>query len=119
MLVKTAAIIGFLLIAIIIGIDVYLAADNVKNNTWSEMIRFLAFKTPLPPWIWGGLGGHYFHPHWLPKDPFGQPGSVVLLVWLSVVLGMAGIALYRANMFMPFWIVFFAAFFIWGILWPV
>lgn len=116
--IKTAAIVGFAIIAIIIGIDVYLAVDSIKGNTWSEMVRALSFKTPLAPWAWGGLGGHFFH-QWLPKLLHGHGANIAVLVWISAAVMLAGHVMYSKGTPMPPTIVFFAAFFVWGMLWPV
>lgn len=116
--VKTAAIVGFAIIAIIIGIDVYLAVDSVKGNTWSEMIRTLGFKTPFAPWVWGGLGGHFFH-QWIPKFPVENPGNIAILIWISALVMMIGHFCYTKGTYLPPMIVFFVAFFVWSTLWPV
>jgi len=83
--IKNAAIVGFILIGIIIGFDIYLAIDTIKGNTWSEMIRAFSFKSPFAPWVWGGLGGHFFH-QWVPKFPLGNDSNIALLIWLSVLV---------------------------------
>ena len=116
--VKNAAILGFVLIGIIIGIDIYLAADTIRGNTWSEMIRTFSFKSPFGPWAWGGLGGHFFH-QWIPKLPLEHPSNVALLVWLSLLVMMVGHSLYMKGSYLPPMIVFFVAFFVWSTLWPV
>jgi hypothetical protein len=116
--VKTAAIMGFALVAIIVGIDVYLAVDSVKGNTWSEMLRAFSFKSPFAPWVWGGLGGHFFH-QWIPKLPIESPGNIALLVWLSFLIMLIGHTMFVRGTYLPPAIVFFAGFLVWSTLWPV
>jgi hypothetical protein len=70
-----AIIAGLTIVAAAIGIDVYLALDGLKGNTWSEMIRSMAYVSTFIPWVWGVLAGHFFHPEWQP--------------WLKLPAGMA------------------------------
>jgi hypothetical protein len=54
--------IGGGLLAVAIGLDVWLAADDVPANTWSELLRLAAYETPVLPWACAVLVGHWFHP---------------------------------------------------------
>lgn len=115
---KIAIIIGILLVCAIIGFDIYLALDNIRGNTWSEMLRTASKYTPIVPWTFGVLMGHFFHPatSFSPIVPlnFGVP----VLVWISVVLGIVGLALVRSFIF-PQWPLLLAGFFAGWLLWPV
>lgn len=117
--VKTAIIIGVSLLAVLLGLDVYLAADGIKGNTWSEILRMWSKKTTIISWIYGGLGGHFFH--WWNHDKalLGQPNSVVLLVWLTVVAAMVGVAALKMGHPIPPWAMLVPAFFAGALLWPV
>ncbi len=118
MSIKTTILIGLALVAIVIGIDVYLALDSVKNNTWSEIIREYGKKRLIIPWVLGGLGGHFFHLESIPKLPIEFPGNISILVFISLlVLGLGGI-LPRYSLYIPPAITFFVGFIVWSLLWP-
>ena len=114
MIIKYAAILGLSLVAIIIGIDIYLFRDNIVGNTWSEMVREFGNKNPLLPWVLGGLLGHFYHVDFLPKHILGDPQSAIVLVWLSVVVGVAGLVLKHGGITVPPVIVLFAGFVVWN-----
>lgn len=118
MSIKIAIYIGLSLLAALIGVDIYLAADNVKDNTWSEIIRAWSKHTPIIPWICGVLTGHFFHPTEA-KAILGQPSSVALLIWITAVVGIFGISFLRFNMPIPAWSVLIPAFIAGWLLWPV
>ena len=116
--IRNAAILGLTILAIVIGIDIYLAADTIKGNTWSEMVRAFSFKSPFAPWAWGGLGGHFFH-QWIPKFPLAHDANIALLVWLSALVMVVGHSLYMKGTYLPPFAVLFVSTFIWSTLWPV
>jgi hypothetical protein len=84
--IKSALILGLCLLACIIGLDVWLALDSTKGNTWSEIIRTWSRKTLLLPWAWGVLAGHWFH--WFDARIMERPGSIVLLLWTTIAIGI-------------------------------
>jgi hypothetical protein len=115
-----AIIAGLILLATIIGLDIYFVLDGIKGNTWSEMIRKLGFILTFIPWAWGGLGGHFFHPNW--KQIIQSPGNIAMMVWLSVVVTMIGGAVMKSGWSYAHWvpfITFFVAAVVIGKLWPV
>lgn len=85
-------IIGSVILAVAIGIDIWLAVDPVDDNTWSELMRLGALATPVIPWACGVLMGHWFHPNDNAQAVLGQPGSIALLLWLTWVVFLVGLA---------------------------
>jgi hypothetical protein len=114
-----AIIAGLTIITVAIGLDVYLALDGIKGNTWSEMIRSMGFVSTFIPWVWGVLSGHFFHPNWQPW--LKQPGGVAVLIWLSFLIPGVTTILMKAQVpyanWLPFVVCLIAALF-GGKLWP-
>jgi hypothetical protein len=119
MSIKLALVIGAALVAAFIGVDIYLAADSVKGNTWSEIIRTWAKYTPVIPWFLGVLMGHFFHPIDNFRAVLGQPSSIALLVWLTAVVGIVGLGMMKAGHPIPGWSILVPAFAAGWLLWPV
>ena len=117
MATSIVVIVGCVLVAILIGLDVLFASDSVPNNTWSEIIRLWATKTPIIPFACGVLSGHFFHPG--TKALLGQPNSIALLIWLACVIGIIGLGLHNYNIMISLWIVFTLGFLGGIFLWPV
>ena len=117
--ITVVIIIGSVLIAAIIGIDIYLAADKITGNTWSEIIRMWAKATPIIAWACGVLSGHFFHPIDNFKPILGQPNSIALLIWLSAVVGIVGLGLAKSGYPMAPWMAFIPACIAGALLWPV
>lgn len=114
--------VGLIVVAVFVGVDVYLATDKIKGNTWSEVIRSWGTLTLVVPWLWGILGGHFFHPFMVKVNPVIQkPGNFALLIWLSCVITMLGFAMSRADVStIPFMLVALALGIVAGVfLWPV
>jgi len=111
--------IGGGLLAVAIGLDVWLAADDVPDNTWSELLRLAAYETPVLPWVCGVLMGHWFHP----KDGFqavlGQPRSIALLIWFTWALFVIGLAVSSLGLPIPPWIPVVPGLVAGALLWPV
>jgi hypothetical protein len=111
--------IGGGLLAVAIGLDIWLAVDAVPGNTWSELFRAGALATPVVPWACAVLMGHWFHP----KDDFkallGQPDSIALLVWLTWVLFVIGLALASSGLPISPWIPVLPGLIAGWLLWPV
>lgn len=115
-----AMISGIILLATILGLDVYFALDGVKGNTWSEMIRKLGFILTFVPWAWGGLGGHFFHANW--KQVLPTPDNIALMVWLSIFVTIIGGAIMKSSWTYSHWVPyvsFLTASLVIGKLWPV
>lgn len=90
MAVNIVMIIGAAIVTFLIGFDIYLAADKIDNNTWSEIIRRFALSTTFVSYGCGVLSGHFFHPG--TKALFGQPNSIALLIWTACVVTGIGVA---------------------------
>ena len=102
-----------------IGVDIYLATDAIKGNTWSELLRAWSLKTPLGPWAIGVLSGHFFHPTNGFQAVLGQPSSIALLVWLTALVGMVGFWTLKAGLPIAGWVIILPAFIAGWLLWPV
>ncbi|MCG8433991.1 MAG: hypothetical protein MJA83_08170 [Gammaproteobacteria bacterium] len=63
---KAEAILATVLVTMTVT-DVILATDDIRGNTWSEIIRTWSSHTVLVPWIAGVLAGHLFHPFDIPE----------------------------------------------------
>jgi hypothetical protein len=76
-------------VVVLVGIDVVWAADGIKGNTISEVMRFWAQSIKLIPLAFGVLGGHFFHLDlWsLPRVP-----GVPIMIWLAFVAEIVSLA---------------------------
>ncbi len=110
-------IIGFVLLGALLVIDIYLATDSVRGNTWSELLRTWGKYTPFVPWVWAVLLGHWFNPG--NKAVFGQPTSVVILVWMTYILVISGLVLFKVQYPIPPWTVILPGIVAGMLLWPV
>jgi len=119
--VKVAIGIGVSLLAILIGVDVHLAADKIEGNTWSEIIRSWAFKTPLIPWLLGVLDGHFLH--WGPKvGATTSPNKIAILFLMTWCVVICSIILNKTGTQIPSWslgLILLPSFFAGALLWPV
>ena len=113
-----AITVGLILLGLLLGFDVYLAADKVPGNTWSEILRQWGKSTPFIAWFWSVMLGHWFHPESV-KPILGQPGSVALLIWLTSLLVVWGLGLSRAGYPIPSWTVIVPGILAGVFLWPV
>lgn len=113
--------IGCVLVATIIGLDIYFASDNVAYNTWSEIIRIFSKRTSLIPFVCGVLSGHFFWPAQLKEyiPLLGQPSSIALLIWIACVIGIVGLGLTKSGMIFPLWLAFVFGFVGGMLFWPV
>ena len=111
---------GVSIISLLIGLDIWFAVDKIPGNTWSEMIRSMAFFTTFIPWVCGILSGHFFHPGW--QQAFERPTNFAVLIWLSMATSIVGFAILRSNFQYNNWvpmITFLIAVFVGAKLWPV
>lgn len=119
MTLRVAMILGCTLIAVIVGLDIYLAVDGLPGNTWSEIIRTWAKASPVIPWACGVLAGHFFHPVDNLEPVLARPGNIAMLVWLTVAVALFGVALSRSGYPIPPWAVVLPAMAVGALLWPV
>lgn len=96
------------LIVALIVVDVFLVIDQVKGNTWSEMLRDAARCTTFPPWVFGVLSGRWFHPvdDWEPLLGNWSFAVLMAVTWLVVVVGDI---LRRRSVPVPGWLVILIA----------
>ena len=73
--------------------DIYLAADAIDGNTWSEVTRVASRGVPFLPWFMGAFLAHLFH-HKDDLSPIlDRDASQTLMVLLGgalVAWGLAG-----------------------------
>ena len=104
--------------ALLIGYDIWAATNAVPNSldTISGRIKIWAYATPLIPWVWCGLAGHFFGPfetgQFMP--PWASMSVLVFLTWSIIWLG----ATMRSRGFViPPWTICVPAFMAGSILW--
>jgi hypothetical protein len=114
-----AILLGIGLLGILIGLDIYLAADGVEGNTWSEILRQWSVITPVVPFIYGVLGGHFYHPVDGLDPIVDTPGNIALLVWVTVLIGVIGILTTKHDVEIAPWIPVIPGFIAGCFLWPV
>jgi hypothetical protein len=97
------AIAVIVLVVLLIGVDVYLVADKVPGNTWSEMLRNAATHTTFVPWTLAVLAGRWFHPIDAMEPVGSQTVGAALLMVTSYVVVVAGDILRKKSMPVPGW----------------
>lgn len=104
--------------AILIGWDIYVATNNVDNalDTISGRMRIWAFSTPIIPWAWCVLAGHFFGP-FASRQFMPQRISVSILVFLSWMVICAGLFLRSKGITIPPWTICIPAFLAGALLW--
>lgn len=75
--------------SLLVAVDVVLATDRVRGNTWSEVVCYWGLRWPIVPWAWGVLLGHFFGRGTLPQL-LAQPAGVAVLLWLTCLAHLAG-----------------------------
>ncbi len=110
-------LVGFLVL--VIGLDIWFAVDKEPENTWSEIIRAWALKTPIFAWIWGVLAGHFFHPIDNLEPRMERPGNYAMLIWITCVVLIIGVGLQTLGAPVPVWLALVPAYVAGVLLWPV
>jgi hypothetical protein len=114
-----ATVIGLIIVAVLIIIDIWLATDRLPGNTWSELLRESSRHTLFIPWSLGVLMGHWFHP----VDDFraiAGGASIWILIALTAVLIVVGLVLgFAAKYTPPAWPWALGGLVAGALLWPV
>lgn len=100
-------LIGVLLIVGVIGlivIDIWLLADTLPGNTFSEMLREGAKVTTFFPWALAILIGRWFHPVDSLKPVLGN-FSIPTLMITSYIIVVLGDILKKKRHPIPSWII--------------
>ena len=110
--------IGFILAvtAIVIGYDIYADVQGGSIDTISARMRAWAFETPLIPWAWCGLAGHFFG-FFKYQQFMSDTISLPLLAVISSLVVCLGIFLRHKGIIIPPWSVAIPAFLTWSLLW--
>lgn len=114
----TTIIIIVTVTASLIGWDIYVATNNIPDrlDTISGRIRIWAISTPVIPWIWCILAGHFFRP--LVFIGLVKPiTGVILLAFITWSLMVTGLALRSKGIVIPPWTICLPAFLAGAILW--
>lgn len=102
----------------LIGYDIWAATNSVDNalDTISGRMRIWAMTTPVIPWFWCGLAGHFFGPfHPGQFIPFRD--GIALLVFLTWTLMIVGLIFRSKGIIIPPWTICVPAFLAGSILW--
>jgi len=75
--VLTIAVINTLAVIVF---NLYLTFDGVADNTLSHVMRTMAYTWPVAPFLYGFLGGHWFHWGTLPQIGFWKGFMVVAIL---------------------------------------
>jgi hypothetical protein len=119
MTLKLTIAVGLGLMAVLVGLDIYLVQDQYSGNTWSEILRTWAVATPVIPWAYGVLGGHFYHPVENLEAVIVFPGNIALLVWLTAAVGIAGLAFAKGGHPIAPWVMVLPGMVAGSLLWPV
>lgn len=111
---KSVLITLAVVVAALIVIDIFLATDPVKGNTWSELLRAAAENTPVVPWLWGLIMGHWFHPNDEQRPLIRPPVNALVLLALSLLVLLIGSGLTVSP-----WVPLVLALPIGALVWPV
>ncbi|MDH3499303.1 MAG: hypothetical protein OEM97_04210 [Acidimicrobiia bacterium] len=111
---KWVLILLTLLVAVLIVVDIVLATDADPGNTWSELMREAAKKTPVVPWLAGLVVGHWFHPGDDLDPLIDPPGNALVLLLLTVAVLAGG-----GVVELPPWLPLLVAAPIGAFVWPV
>lgn len=112
---KKSVLIGLgVLVGALIVVDVFLATDEVGGNTWSELMRIAADKTPVVPWLCGLVMGHWFHPGEALDPLIDPPGNALALLLMSAIVLVIGYVVV-----LPPWLPLVIAAPIGALVWPV
>ena len=77
------------MITIIIVVDLFLAFNNIEEDTISEVLQNWAYsRFFVITWAWGVLAGHLFLTRATPI--FNSPNPIVILLGLTTIILLAG-----------------------------
>ena len=78
------------ILVIIIVVDLYLAFNNIQEDTISEVLQNWAYRRFFViTWAWGVLAGHLFLTRANPL--FNSPNPITVLLGLTAVILLAGL----------------------------
>lgn len=105
------------ILAIIIVVDLFLAFNDIKEDTISEVLQNWAYsRFFVITWAWGVLAGHLFLTRATPL--FFNPNPIIVLLGLTLAILLAGL-LYTNIVALPIQVVLLILGAIAGyLLWP-
>lgn len=78
------------ILALVIVVDLFLAFNNIKEDTISEVLQNWAYsRFFVITWAWGVLAGHLFLTRATPI--FNSPNPIVVLLGLTTIILLAGL----------------------------
>ena len=99
---------------VLIVLDIFLATDDIGGNTWSEILRSAAQRTPVVPWLGGLVMGHWFHPFDEASPAIDPPGNWMVIVMLTLLVALLGFVVS-----IPPWLPLLPGAFVGASIWPV
>ena len=86
-------------VGLIVAVDLFLALNDVKGDTISEVLKGWAYRRFFVlTWAWGVLAGHLFLTKATPV--FSPPGNIWVLLGITAVVLGAGLS-YKAVVGVP------------------
>lgn len=84
MSVMAVKVISLITAACIVAFNVYLTFDSNPTNSLSEIVRSSSPFIPIIAWIYGFLGGHWFHPGNQPVFGFWTGFFIILAITIGI-----------------------------------
>jgi len=102
----------------LVGYDIWVATNAIDNSldTLSGRMRIWSMATPVIPWVWCGLAGHFFGP-FSPGQFFPAKTGIALLVFSTWTLLVIGLYCRTEGIQIPPWSVCVPAFLAGAIFW--
>lgn len=117
--IKTTIIVIIAVTLLLIGYDIAVYTNSVDNSldTLSGRMRLWGMTTPLLPFAWGVLGGHFwgsFHAgQFIPSK-----AGIALLVFVAWSVIVAGIIAKNENIHISPWMMLIPGIIVGAVLWP-
>lgn len=77
-------IVSLIMAACIVGFNIYLTFDSNPENSLSEIVRTTVPYIPIIAWIYGFLGGHWFHPGNQPIFGFWTGFFIIVAITIAI-----------------------------------
>lgn len=102
---RSVAVVMLAALAVLIGVDIWLATDGVTGNTFSELIAAASWRLSVIPVGVGVLAGHWFWPgRRLPGSSLGTAAGL-----LAVGVGCLALNIWIRQQGFELWPIVWAA----------